>query len=133
MKVRRPRSKFDEQKQKYLNYQRSRKKTHKKGMRRVKSLLYLLEKLLKQLADLEAQAIDNQYSFPLRYYKRTDTIRKILLQQQEMYETGKTVPDRIVSIAKDYIRPIVRGKETKQVEFGPKVNMVQVDLSLIHI
>ncbi|MFH0895081.1 MAG: transposase [Bacteroidota bacterium] len=127
MKVRRPRSKFDEQKQKYLNYQRSRKKTHKKGIRRVKSLLYLLEKLWEQLAGLEAQAIDSQYSFPLRYYKRTGTIRKILSQQQEMYETGKTVPGRIVSIAKDYIRPIVRGKETKQVEFGPKVNMVQVD------
>lgn len=126
-KVRRPRSKFDEQKQKYLNYQRSRKKTHKKGTRRIKSLLYLLEKLLNQLSEIEAQAIDSKYSFPLRYYKRTGTIRKILSQQQEMYETGKSVPDRIVSIAKDYIRPIVRGKETKQVEFGPKVNMIQVD------
>jgi hypothetical protein len=127
IKIRRPRSKFDEQKQKYLNYQRSRKKTHKKGMRRIKSLLYLLEKLLNQLSDLEARAIDSKYSFPQRYHKRTGTIRKILSQQQEMYETGKSVPDRIVSIAKDYIRPIVRGKETKQVEFGPKVNMVQVD------
>jgi transposase len=126
-KVRRPRSKFDQQKQKYLNYQRSRKKTHKKTVRRVKSLLYLLEKLLEQLTDLEAQGTGIGCVLPVRYYKRTDTIRKILAQQQEMFKTGKTVPDRIVSIAKDYIRPIVRGKETKQVEFGPKVNMVQVD------
>jgi len=127
MKVRRPRSKFEEQKQKYLNYQRSRKKIHKKTVRRIKSLLYLLEKLLVQLNGLEVQATDCGYSFPQRYYIRTGTIRKIFLQQKEMYETGKTVPDRIVSIAKDYIRPIVRGKETKQVEFGPKVNMIQVD------
>lgn len=127
MKVRRPRSKFEEQKQKYLNYQRSRKKSHKKTIRRIKSLLYLLDKLLEQLNGLEAQAIECRHSFPKRYYKRTGTIRKIHLQQEEMYETGKTVPDRIVSIAKDYIRPIVRGKETKQVEFGPKVNMIQVD------
>lgn len=32
----------------------------------------------------------------------------------------------MVSIDKDYIRPIVRGKEIKRVAFGPKVNMIQV-------
>lgn len=126
-KLRRPRSKFDEQKQKWLNYSRCRKKTHKQTMRRIKSLLYLLEKLLGQLEELETEAGNKDYSFPWRYYKRTGTIRKILLQQQQMFQTGNTVPDRIVSIAKDYIRPIVRGKETKRVEFGPKVNSVQVD------
>ena len=86
-----------------------------------------MEKLLGQLEELEVLAGIKGYSFPSRYYKRTGTIRKILSQQQEMFQTGNTVPDRIVSIAKDYIRPIVRGKETRRVEFGPKVNMVQVD------
>jgi hypothetical protein len=38
-----------------------------------------------------------------------------------------SVPDRIVSISKSYVRPIVRGKEVKKVEFGAKVNMIQVD------
>jgi len=127
LKVRRPRSKFDDQQHKYLNYQRSRKKTHKKTMRRTKSLLFLLEKLLHQLGCIQAQAKQKGYAFPARYYKRTQTIGKILSQQQQMYRTGETVPDRIVHIAKDYIRPIVRGKETKLVEFGAKVNMVQVD------
>jgi hypothetical protein len=126
-KLRRPRSKFDEQKQKWLSYSRCRKKTHKQTRRRIKSLLYLLEKLLGQLEELEVLAGIKGYSFPSRYYKRTGTMRKILSQQQEMFQTGNTVPDRIVSIAKDYIRPIVRGKETRRVEFGPKVNMVQVD------
>lgn len=126
IKVRRPRSKFEEQRQKYLDYSRSRKKPYKKTMRRIKSLLYLLEKLLGQLSALEVQANKSKYSFSNRYSKRISTIKKILVQQQEMFETGKTVPDRIVSIAKDYIRPIVRGKETRRVEFGPKVNMFQV-------
>ena len=44
-----------------------------------------------------------------------------------MFETTKSVPDRIVSISKSYVRPIVRGKEVKKVEFGAKVNMIQVD------
>ncbi|WP_460518139.1 transposase family protein, partial [Cyclobacterium sediminis] len=35
--------------------------------------------------------------------------------------------DRIVSLHKPYVRPIVRGKENKPVEFGMKVHMLQVD------
>ncbi|HEC41548.1 MAG TPA: hypothetical protein ENI20_01790 [Bacteroides sp.] len=44
-----------------------------------------------------------------------------------MVQTKSSVPGRIVSIAKDYVHPIVRGKEVKKVEFGTKVNMIQVD------
>ena len=127
VRIRRPRSKFSEQKQKYLSYQRSRKKSHKKTIRRIRSLLYLLKKLIGQLSDIEHIAQKKGYCFPIRYYKRTDTINKIFSQQQQMYKTRKTVPNRIVSIAKDYIRPIIRGKETKRLEFGSKVNMIQVD------
>ena len=37
------------------------------------------------------------------------------------------VKHRIVSIDRPYIRPIVRGKENKRVEFGAKVNNIQID------
>lgn len=40
---------------------------------------------------------------------------------------GKKAPDRIVSLAKPWIRAIVRGKENKPVEFGPKIHMSQTD------
>lgn len=40
---------------------------------------------------------------------------------------GKDVRHRIVSIDRPYIRPIVRGKENKRVEFGAKVNNIQID------
>ena len=40
---------------------------------------------------------------------------------------GRKVSDRIVSIERHYVRPIVRGKETKSVEFGAKVNNIQID------
>ena len=43
-----------------------------------------------------------------------------------MFE-GRKVSDRIVSIDRHYVRPIVRGKETKSVEFGAKVNNIQID------
>jgi len=63
---------------------------------------------------------------PERFHKRFSTIKKIYQQQLLRFE-GETVEGLIVSIDKDYIRPIVRGKETKKVEFGAKVNTFQVD------
>ncbi|MEE1079529.1 MAG: hypothetical protein U0L19_00065 [Bacteroidales bacterium] len=36
-------------------------------------------------------------------------------------------PNRIVSVSKPYVRPIVRGKEVKKVEFGAKCNNILVD------
>lgn len=37
------------------------------------------------------------------------------------------MPNRIVSIDRHYLRPIIRGKENKSVEFGAKVNNIQID------
>ena len=125
LKGRMPRSKYSEQKSKYLDYSRTRKKTRKKTQRRIRSLLYLLEKQLGQLSEIEQKLPENYY-LPPRYYKRLEAAKKVLEQQKELFE-GRQVKDRIVSIDKSYIRPIVRGKETKRVEFGAKVNLLQVD------
>ena len=54
------------------------------------------------------------------------SIRKVLLQEKEQFESRK-VSDRIVSIDRHYVRPIVRGKETKSVEFGAKTGNIQID------
>lgn len=63
----------------------------------------------------------------VRYYRRVATIKKIFQQQEKHFRTGERIKERIVSISKDYIRPIVRGKEVKPVEFGAKVNKLQID------
>jgi hypothetical protein len=124
VKIRIPRNKYPEQREKYMNYSRKRKKTKKETTVRMRSLLYLLEKLLGLLKDIEQQH-EHRLELPRRYYQRIRIIKTVLKQQQHMFETGASVPDRIVSISKSYIRPIVRGKEVKTVEFGAKVNMIQ--------
>jgi hypothetical protein len=126
LKIRMPRNKYEEQRTRYNTYSRKRKKTFKETLKRTRSLLYLLGKLLGLLRRIEDQYQD-QLDLPEKYHKRIGLISKILKQQKEIFKTGKSVPDRIVSIAKSYIRPIVRGKEIKPVEFGAKVNMVQFD------
>ena len=45
-----------------------------------------------------------------------DTITKIYRQQKNHFNSGdsrESIPNRIVSVSKPYIRPIVRGKEIK--------------------
>jgi hypothetical protein len=126
LNIRTPRTRFLDQKDKYDNYSRKRKKLRKQTRKRTKSLLYLLDKLVGLLEQVEQNHSDH-LELPEKYHTRLSTVKQVLEQQQEMFVTGQSVPDRIVSIAKSYIRPIVRGKETKSVEFGAKVNMIQFD------
>ena len=88
-------------------------------------MLKLLEKLI-----MQRDGIDKEYGASLHhtqdYLKRLSVIRKVLVQGKELFE-GRKVSDRIVSIDRHYVRPIVRGKETRSVEFGAKVNNIQID------
>lgn len=67
-----------------------------------------------------------------RYKQLTEieTITKIYRQQRKHHESGnakESIPNRIESVNKPYVCPIVRGKEVKKVEFGAKCNNILVD------
>lgn len=121
-----PRSKFGEQKNKYLSFEKKRRKTHKERIRLSRSLLYLGNKLYGQMDQVLELANEQGVKVGAQFTRRSEVIGVVLSQQQALMQ-GEQVKDRIVSIDKSYIRPIVRGKETKRVEFGAKVNMIQVD------
>ena len=124
LKIRTPRTKYLKQKERYSYYSRKRRKSKKERRVLTRSLLHLLGKLLFLLEEIQRNHPD-EFTMPARYYRQVKIITRVLSQQQEIFETGKSVPDRIVSLSKSYIRPIVRGKEVKPVEFGAKVNMIQ--------
>ncbi|WMJ71948.1 transposase [Cytophagaceae bacterium ABcell3] len=126
LKIARPRSKYFVQKKLQLGYDRIRRKTYNKGLKRRKSLVYLLEKGLKQLDEL----LETYPSITLNPLQANylSTSKKILEQQTFLLSNpAKELKNRIVSLSKPYLRPIIRGKETKPVEFGAKVHMMQVD------
>jgi len=51
-------------------------------------------------------------------------IQPVYEQQREMYGTkSRRCDDRIVSISQPYVRPIIRGKLNKPVEFGSKLSV----------
>ena len=123
--IRRPRNKHSDVARSYLSYSRKRKRKSSRTRMLERRMIRLLEKLL-----VQRDEIHGKYGTSLRYtrdyQKRLSIIRKVLAQEKEMFE-GRKVSNRIVSIDRHYVRPIVRGKETKSVEFGAKVNNVQID------
>lgn len=108
----------------YLKYARSRKHTTKITRKAIgKQLSYLRR-------DLEA--IDGKLSIgktlTARQTERLNTIRTIYEQQKYMHDNRThTVPNRIVSVSQPFVRPIVRGKAGKPVEFGAKLDISVVD------
>ena len=123
--IRRPRNKHSDVARSYLSYSRKRKRKSSRTRMLERRMIRLLKKLL-----VQRDEIHGKYGTSLRYtrdyQKRLSIIRKVLAQEKEMFE-GRKVSNRIVSIDRHYVRPIVRGKETKSVEFGAKVNNVQID------
>ena len=108
----------------YLKYTRCRKHTSKMTRKAIgKQLGYLRRDLA---------AIDSKLSLgkslTTRQTERLDTIRTIYEQQKYMYDNRThSVPDRIVSVSQPFVRPIVRGKAGKPVEFGAKLDISVVD------
>lgn len=119
-----PRTKYLKWKRRYISYSKMRRKTRSKRTRLDRSLLLLLDKIDGELDELEKR---HGLRMPERYHRRRATIKKIYAQQHLIFHTGEKPKDRIVSIGKEYLRPIVRGKEIKAVEFGAKVNKFQID------
>jgi len=63
-----------------------------------------------------------------RQYRDLLVIGELYRQQERMYEgRTKKIEDRIVSISQPHVRPIVRGKAGRPVEFGAKVSVSLVD------
>ena len=108
----------------YLKYVRCRKHTAKMTRKAIGKQLSYLKR------DLEA--IDGKLllgkSLTDRQMERLNTLRSIYQQQKYMYDNRThSVPDRIVSVSQPFVRPIVRGKAGKPVEFGAKLDISVVD------
>ena len=108
----------------YLKYTRCRKHTAKMTRKAIgKQLTYLRR-------DLDAVEVKLSLgkSLTARQTERLNTIRTIYEQQKYMHNNHThSVPDRIVSVSQPFVRPVVRGKAGKPVEFGAKLDINVVD------
>ena len=98
----------------------SRKHTEKKTREAIRKQLQYLRRDLSIINSM----LQSGLNLPSKWQTRLETIRKIYEQQKYMYENRThSVPDRIVSVSQPFIRPIVRGKAGKPVEFGAKLDI----------
>ena len=103
-----------------LKYMRSRKHTEKKTREAIRKQLQYLRRDLSIIDSM----LQSGLLVPQKWQTRLETIRKIYEQQKYMYDNHThSVPDRIVSVSQPFIRPIVRGKAGKPVEFGAKLDV----------
>ena len=104
----------------YLKYVRSRKHTTKTTRKAIGKQLNYLKR---DLAAID-EKLKQGKSLNIHQKERLETIRKIYEQQKYMYDNHThSVEDRIVSVSQPFVRPIVRGKAGKPVEFGMKFDI----------
>lgn len=103
-----------------LKYMRSRKHTEKKTREAIRKQLQYLRR---DLSIIDAM-LQSGLKISSKQELRLETLRKIYEQQKYMYDNHThSVSDRIVSVSQPFIRPIVRGKAGKPVEFGAKLDI----------
>ena len=104
----------------YLKYVRSRKHTAKTTRKAIGKQLNYLKR---DLAAID-EKLKQGKSLNIHQKERLETIRKIYEQQKYMYDNHThSVQNRIVSVSQPFVRPIVRGKAGKPVEFGMKLDI----------
>ena len=112
----------------YLDVAKKRHKTRNEIRRAVGKQLRFLRRNIKSIHLLLDKG--ECYPFPLdrRDQRIFFVIQHILNQQMTMHKNRThSVENRIVNIYQPYVRPIVRGKEKAQVEFGAKIGVSQIN------
>lgn len=127
--IHRPRTKYLDVEKANLTYVKQRK--HGKSQRRklTRRLIKLLGKILMEIRKMCREHVA-EAELTAKEKSGLDIITKVYRQQKNHFESNdsrESIPGRIVSVSKPYVRPIVRGKEVKNVEFGAKCNNIQVD------
>lgn len=114
--------------QTYLNFAKSKRKTKKQIRKATRQMLQYVRRNLKQIREImeEARHVGTQHLHVIA--GKLKTAKEIFEQQWKMYkEKSHRIADRIVSFCRPWIRPIKRGKNGKDVEFGAKAAMSHVD------
>lgn len=125
LKTKRPRNRFAIIAPRYMNYARRRRKTHKETRKIKRKLIRLLGRGIEKMQGL--LDANQGLGWSASDYKRLKTINIVHFQQDYMFENGLTkVPNRIVSLDRPWVRPIVRGKENRPVEFGQKAHVLMI-------
>jgi transposase, IS5 family len=112
----------------FLDFSKKKVKKKKTIEKAKKKMLQYVRRNLTQLEKLMAEATEKGLSVTKKIEEKFKVAKTIFEQQLKMYQSKRCqIPDRIVSFFRPQVRPIVRGKAGKNVEFGAKASCVNVD------
>lgn len=112
----------------YLKFQKKRKKKAKEIHKATKQLLQYVKRNIFQVEQLFKLLTERFIFLPTVILEKLEVAKRIYEQQLEMHKKKiHSVENRVVSFHRPHIRPIVRGKSGKDVEFGPKATVSLVD------
>ena len=118
----------------FLSFIRKKKRTHSELRTGIRKQLQYVRR---NLASIEG--MKNHVSLSVldkSAYKKLLVVSEVYRQQKDLYaqldNPHRSIADRIVSICKPHVRPIVRGKAAVNTEFGAKVS-ISVIAGKIHL
>ena len=112
----------------YLSLAKKRKKSVKELRKGLRKQLNYLKRNLHTTSNLLDSYKDRKIPFAYKDFKTLWVITEVYRQQKEMYDQHRhKIADRIVNISQPHVRPIVRGKAGKDVEFGAKISASVID------
>jgi IS5 family transposase len=122
---RKPRTYRQKARQAFLAVAKQRRPGGKVLRRAIKQQLQYLRRNLGHIEKLmDTWPIGTPIPLPRWLMHRYWVIQHLYDQQWQMYRTNtRRCDDRIVSISQPHVRPIIRGKQNKAVEFGSKLSV----------
>ncbi len=107
----------------YLKVAKKRRPSRKERRSAIAKQLQYIYRNLSHIENLINSGVELSSLSP-RQYKMLLVVTEVYRQQLWMYENeSNRIDDRIVSITQPHVRPIVRGKVGKPVEFGAKLSV----------
>ncbi len=133
--TKKPRTYRQQARKAYLSIVKQRRPGNKKLRRGIKQQLQYLRRNLGHIETLLAYWPQGaRLPLPNWLLRRYWVLPHLYAQQWEMYQNNcRRCDDRIVSISQPYVRPIVRGKVNKSVEFGAKLSVSLTDTGLARV
>lgn len=112
----------------FTSFSKKKHKSRREIRKAIKQGLQFMRRNLRQAEDCIEKARKKGFALNEKVHEKIKVIRDLLNQQTEMYRKKiHRVKNRIVSLNREHIRPIIRGKNGKPTEFGHKASLSYVD------
>jgi len=112
----------------YLNMAKKRTKKLNELRKAIRKQLNYLKRNLNTINDMLDKAKTKSWPLSAARHRQFLIIQEVYRQQQQMFdERCHQISDRIISVSQPHVRPIVRGKAGRPVEFGAKISASVVD------